>query len=47
LKIASRPPETSLPVSWVAPLAPVTATACGTLNMSTCELLMNRLPPRS
>src|SRR4051794_23386195 len=41
---AFRPFATTSPVRLVAPDAPVTVTACGTANMSTCELLSHRPP---
>jgi hypothetical protein len=38
----SRPLATTSPVRLVAPLLPVTVTACGMANMSTCELFSHR-----
>jgi hypothetical protein len=40
--IALRPLLTTSPVRLVAPFAPVTVTACGMANMSTCELFSQR-----
>jgi hypothetical protein len=44
LKIRLRPSATTVPVFRVVPPAPVTETVCGTLNMSTCELLSHSPP---
>jgi hypothetical protein len=40
--IALRPLFTTSPVRLVTPFAPVTVTAWGTANMSTCELFSHR-----